>query len=394
MKIAMIGQKGLPATYGGVERHVQDLSECLASRGFKVTVYSRKWYTKKRGQSTVNGVRVIHTPAIHTKHLDAISHCFFSTVHALFSDYDIIHYHGVGPALVSWIPRIFSPKTKVVVTFHSIDRYHQKWNAAARWILRAGEWAACNFPHTTIAVSHGLYQYCLNEFHRETRYLPNGVLIPTAPEKETTLKKFKLEKNKYIVMVSRLLPHKGAHLLLEAFMNLKEKNPNDKKLSGLKLVFVGDAAVGTEDYVKMLKKFAGEREDVLFTSFQSGEALAELYANSLVLVHPSLNEGLPITVLNAMSYGRPALLSDIPEHREIIGEEACFFNDNSVRDLEKTLRAFLDLPQTAKTKLGRDNLNIIKRQYVWDNLVGEVIKTYSASKTLEKNKNKLVPALN
>ena len=142
MKIAMIGQKGMPATYGGVEKHVHDLAVCLIKAGHQVTVYSRRWYTRDV-LDIVDGVKVTHLPTLHTKHFDTIIHTFISTLHALFQDYDVIHYHGVGPALLAWIPRLFSPKIKVVITFHSIDRYHQKWGAIARFFLRLGEWSAC-----------------------------------------------------------------------------------------------------------------------------------------------------------------------------------------------------------------------------------------------------------
>ena len=125
MKIAMIGQKGIPVRYGGIERHVQELSLKLNKLGHSVFVYTRPYYTNKNLKE-FKGVNLISLPSIHTKHLDAISHTFLATLDALRKDYDIIHYHGVGPSLLSWIPRIFKPRVKVVVTFHCIDRRHKK----------------------------------------------------------------------------------------------------------------------------------------------------------------------------------------------------------------------------------------------------------------------------
>jgi len=138
MRIAMIGQKGIPAIYGGIERHVEELSLELAKQGHTVLVYARKWYTPKNIKN-YHGINIIHTPTLRTKHFDAIAHTFFSTIHAMFQKPDVIHYHGVGPSLLSWIPRVFSPKTKVVATVHCLDRYHQKWGLFARIMLRFGE---------------------------------------------------------------------------------------------------------------------------------------------------------------------------------------------------------------------------------------------------------------
>ena len=138
MRIAMIGQKGIPAIYGGVEQHVQDLSMRLVKLGHEVTVYSRGWYTGK-SNTQINGVQTKNIFSIHTKHLDTISHTFLCTINAIWNKFDVIHYHGVGPALLSWLPRILSTKTKVIVTFHSIDRYHQKWGPIAKFFLRLGK---------------------------------------------------------------------------------------------------------------------------------------------------------------------------------------------------------------------------------------------------------------
>ena len=138
MRIAMIGQKGLPAKFGGVERHVHELSVRLVKIGHKVTVYSRKWYTGGKDKKFA-GVEIQHLPSIRTKHLDAITHSFLATLNAIKNKSDVIHYHGIGPSLVSWIPRLFAPRIKVITTFNSIDRKHEKWGLGARLILKLSE---------------------------------------------------------------------------------------------------------------------------------------------------------------------------------------------------------------------------------------------------------------
>ena len=163
MKIAMIGQKGMPAVWGGVERHVEELATRLVKNNHQVTVYSRSWYSQKR--SKYQGVTLRFVPSIHTKNLDTITHTLFSTIDALRRDFDIIHYHGVGPALLSFIPRLLKPRAKVIVTFHCQDRLHGKWSFFAKIMLRLGEFAACKFPHETIAVSQTLQKYVKEKYN-------------------------------------------------------------------------------------------------------------------------------------------------------------------------------------------------------------------------------------
>lgn len=374
MRIAMIGQKGMPAIYGGVEQHVQDLSLRLVKLGHEVTVYSRKWYTKG-ADIKIDGINIKHASSINTKHLDTITHTLISTFNAIWNKFDVIHYHGVGPALLSWLPRIFAPKTKVIVTFHSIDRYHQKWGAFAKWFLRLGEWAACKFPHETITVSKGLYNYCLNEFEKETTYIPNGANISPA-EGESYITRFGLEKNQYLLMVSRLVPHKGAHILISAFLNFKKANPENK----LKLVIAGDS-VHTDKYSKALHELASDREDIIFTGFVSGKTLPALYANASALVHPSFNEGLPFSVLQAMAAGRVVLLSAIEAHLELSKDTEIFFKENNVTDLKNKLAEFVAWSEEKKVKLGEINQKTIVDNYNWDKIANQTSAVYN---TLDK----------
>ena len=174
MKIAILGSKGIPAQSGGIERHVEDLSVRLASLGHEVFVYSRKHYTKYN-QKEYKGVNLIYLPSIRSKNLDAITHTLFATIHSLFRRYDVIHYHGVGPSTLAFIPRLFKRKVKIISTFHCQDKYHQKWGRIARAYLEFGEYASCKFPHKTIVISKTLKEYCKKKFDREAEYIPNGI---------------------------------------------------------------------------------------------------------------------------------------------------------------------------------------------------------------------------
>ncbi len=370
MKIAMIGQKGAPTRFGGIERHVEALAVRLGRMGHEVTVYTRGWYAAPN-RRFAKGVRTVATRTINTKHLDAIVHTFTATIHALRSGADVIHYHGVGPSLLSWIPRLASPRVKVVATFHCIDRKHQKWNALARFALGIGERAACVFPHATITVSKTLQAYCTNRYDDDVRYIPNGIELPRKTGTDI-IKKFGLAPNGYVLMVSRLVRHKGAHTLIEAYRRLESRG----LVRGKKLVIVGDSAF-TDKYVAELKKMAAGSANVLFTGYLKGKALEQMFGNCYAVIHPSESEGLPIAVLEAMSYGKAVLASDIPEITEVTREHGLQFRVRSVNDLGRKLRVLLENKSLAKTK-GRDAKAFVLEHYRWDDVAKETERLYRA----------------
>ncbi len=386
MKIAMIGQKGIPAIYGGVERHVEDLSRELVKQGHDVLVYARAWYTSK-ALKNYHRVKIIHTAVIHTKHLDAISHTFTATLDALRRNCDVIHYHGVGPSLLAWIPRIFAPKIKVVVTFHCIDRYHQKWGAIAKFMLWLGEKTACTFAHQTIAVSKTIQSYCLNEYHTKTEYIPNGVVVSKNND-SGLLEKYNLEPNKYILMVSRLVRHKGVHYLLEAWQMARAQNP--ELLKNYKLAIVGGSTF-TDDYIKELHYIARGDKSIVFTDWLHGQILEETYANCALYINPSENEGMPITVLQAMAYGKPVLLSDIPEHQELIGDRNFLFHNASIVDLaDKITKLIKD--ENLRLTAGSENKLLTKKSFNWNDLSQKTLAVYNTQKKTKAARLKTIRA--
>lgn len=361
MKIAMIGQKGMPATWGGVEKHVEELATRLVCANHKVTVYSRHWYSDAK-DTTYRGVDLRFIPSVHTKNLDAITHTFFSTLDAIRQDFDVIHYHGVGPALLSWIPRIFKPSVKVVVTFHCVDRFHGKWGLFAKLMLRLGEWSACKFPHQTIVVSKSLEKYVKEKYNCEAEYIPNGAPLSIYPETQDALNKFELVKDKYLVVVSRLIAHKGIHYLIEAFRQLKEENNETTK--DLKLVIVG-SGVHTDDYVSYLQTIANDVEGVVFTGWQMNKDLAELIAGAKLFVHPSNSEGLPLSVLEAMSFGKVIVASDIEEHQELLDDKRFLFKTSDVTDLKRVIVWTLNNPEICKVNSLQNRIRA-EKDYNWE----------------------------
>ncbi len=377
MRIAMIGQKGIPfISDGGVERHVDELSTRLAARGHEVLVYVRPRFIIK-GQKIYKGVRLIPLPSIPTKNLDTITHTFLATIHVLFQRVDVIHYHSVGPSTLAWIPRLFKPKTKIVVTFHSIDRFHKKWGWFAKKYLGFGEWTACHFPHKTIAVSYAIQKYCREKFGKNLIYIPSGVEGEKIKE-DDKIKQFGLEKDNYILTVARLIRHKGIHYLIEAYRKLEKKFGADpknwpgKKIR--KLVIVG-APSFTEDYFAYLNKLAEQSPNIIFAGFQTGETLKQLFGNAYLYIHPSEAEGLSMTILEAMSYGTCVLISDIPENLEAIDHSGFSFKNKNIEDLYEKLVYLLDFPEGVKRR-GEQGFQFIKKHFNWDRIVEQVEKIY------------------
>ncbi len=373
MKIAMIGTKGIPSKFGGVETHVAELSTRLTRLGHDVVVYARRWYVGKDAIRTLNRIRIAVLPTIHTKHADAASHTLLSTLHALVVERpDIYHFHGVGPALFSWLPRIFAPRAKVLTTFHCVDRKHAKWGAVARLALWLGEKAAVTFAHDTIVVSKTLRAYTQEAWKSGTSYIPNGITPRRVSLDPILLEPFGLQPYRYVMMLSRLVPHKGAHTLIAAWQKARDFEP--VRLKDMKLVIVGDSAF-TDDYVAQLKAQAAEDPSIVFTGYQTGESLEALCMGAAFAVHPSQSEGLPIAVLEAMSYGKAVIASDIPEHLEVLTDGGILC---ATGDTNAFAHAILDLvrdPMHAAA-LGHVAREVVENDYHWDDIAKETIRLY------------------
>lgn len=368
MKIALIGQKGIPAHYGGVERHVHELATRMVRDGFKVDAYTRSWYTGVETKE-YQGVKLVNVPSIRTKHLDTITHTFNATIHALFQKNDIIHYHGTGPALLAWIPRLFT-RAKIVVTFHSINRLHKKWGWFARQMLRLGEYSAHLFAHEIIAVSNTMAYYCSREYNRSVQYIPNGTLEPIAREADLIERHFHLKKDEYFLLVSRLVRDKGVHFLIDAYKRLN----TDKKL-----VIVGGSSEFKDTYVDELYDLAGNDPNIIFTGFQKGEMLEELYANAYAFVLPSMFEGLPICVLEAMTYGRCVIASDIPENAELVKDYGFLFNSQNSKHLAEQMQYCDENPKEV-AKLGEKAQKYVLNTFNWDTVVSQTGNLYKRVK--------------
>lgn len=369
MKIAFIGQKGIPVKFGGVERHVEELASEIAKSGHEVFVYVRNNYTDKNIKE-YKGVKLIHLPSIATKNLDAISHTFLASVHALFQDYDVIHYQAIGPSLLSWIVKFFKRKTLLVATFHCQDYYHKKWSWFAQKALRMGEWMICNVPDKTITVSNSLAQYAKDRYGIEPEIIFNGTRTEKVVD-DKFLDKWNLQKGQYAIFVGRLVRHKGAHHLIEAFKKLDRES---KIPSNFKLVIVGDGFY-TDDYVNELRDSARNNENIVFTGSLEGEELNGIFANANLFVQPSETEGLSISLLEAMSYGVPILMSDIQENLDVAGEVAQSFETNNVSDLKKKLDKLINGKNNPEIDI-EGAKRLIENKYNWEIISQKTISLY------------------
>lgn len=382
MNISMIGQKGIgpgastqrgaPSVGGGVETHVLELSTRLTRLGHAVTAYGRSWYMP-RGTTRINGIRVVRTPSIPTKRLDTITSTFFATMHAVFVVRpDVYHFHGVGPALLAWIPRVLAPRATVVVTFHSVDRFHEKWGAFARFMLHLGERAAFVFADETIASSKSIVGYAEKEHGRRATYIPNGITPVRTSVDPLLLSPFGLQPFDYIAMVSRLVPHKGAHTLIAAWQRARALQP--ELLKNIKLAVVGGGSF-TDEYVRKLQMMAVHDDSIVLTGHQRGETLDALFAGARFMVHPSTSEGLPIAVLEEMSYGKAVIAADIPETMEAIQDYGVPF---PAGDIEALAEAIIDLatdPMNAAA-IGHAARTYVESDFHWDDVSQDVLDVY------------------
>ena len=355
MKIAIIGQKGIPSRAGGVEIHVEEIASRLASSGEDIKVYCRESYCEDKYDIYKN-IKIKYIPSINTKHLDAITYTFLATIDAIKEKYDIIHYHALGPSLLSFIPRLCG--RKVISTCHGLDWKREKWGVVGKLALKLGEVASIKFPHKTISVSESMCEYYKNKYkNADIVYIPNGIEEKNRRKPRIIKEKFNLEKNDYILFLARLVPEKGVHYLIESYNNLK----TDKKL-----VIAGGSS-HSDDYVNKIKKMANNNPNIIFTDFVTGETVDELFTNAYLYVLPSEIEGLPISLLEAMSYGQACLVSDIRENLDVIEDKAFSFENKNPKDLEEKLKYLIDNKEIVR-KYKDNSKEFITKKNNWNDI--------------------------
>ncbi len=358
LRIAFIGGRGVISKYSGIETYYEEAGERLAAMGHVVTAYCRTYFTPPIAEH--NGMRVVRLPTFRSKHLETLVHTFLSTLHVLVQPCDIVHYHALGPALFSFIPRLAGKKT--VVTVQGLDWQRKKWGRLASAVLRIGEYAAVSLPTHTMVVSRTLRQHYWDRYRAETRYVPNGGLLRErrAPDK---ILQWGLQPQRYILFLGRFSPEKGCHLLLEAYERLD---------TDIKLVLAG-ASSFCDEYSRELKTHASERIKLL--DWVSGDTLDELLTNAMLFVLPSDLEGLSLALLDAMGAGVCVLASDIPENREAVEDAGFTFRRGDSADLAERLR-FLIANPAVREAAGAAAKRRIREQYQWSGVARQMEQTY------------------
>jgi starch synthase len=361
MKIFVTGTRGIPDIPGGVEKHCQELYPLIVAQGHVVIVATRSPYVTDRVHSW-KGVHLLNIFAPRMKSLEAITHTFFAVIKARFVNPDILHIHAVGPGLMVPLARMLG--LKVVFTNHGPDYDRQKWGGLAKKMLRLGEYVGCRFANQVIVISREIAGIIRKRCGRESSLIYNGVQIPERSENKYFLEQKGIIPNNYILALGRFVPEKGLHDLLEAFKHIE---------GNCQLVIAGDADHATK-YSRNLKRMSAENERVILTGFITGEELNQVFSHARLFVMPSYHEGLPISLLEAMSYDLPVLVSDIPANREINLRRERFFKCGDIFELREKLLLLLDkgLPEEEMKEYQRQ----IVEKYNWREIADQTVNVY------------------
>lgn len=374
LNIAMFGHKRVPSREGGIEIVVEEISTRLVKEKHKVTCFNRAGHHVSGKEFDIaagncyQGIKLKTVPTIERKGLAAVSSAFFAALYSAFGKYDVVHIHAEGPAFFAWIPKMLGKR--VVVTIHGIDWQREKWKSGfGSKFIRQGEKNAVKYADEIIVLSKGIQDYFKVTYGRETRLIPNGVNRPEIREAKIINEKFGLEKDSYILYLGRLVPEKGIRYLVEAFKQVK----TDKKL-----VIAGGSS-DTDAFIIELKELAKDDGRIFFTGFIQGQTLDELYSNAYIYILPSDLEGMPLSLLEAMSYGNCCLVSDIPECIEVVEDKALVFKRSDVDDLRIALQDACNHSEKVM-ELKKQTADFICEKYNWDNVVEETVKLYKGEK--------------
>ncbi len=358
VRVAFIGGRGVVSKYSGIESYYEQAGHELARLGHEVTVYCRTYFTPP--MDSHNGMRVRRLPTIRSKHLETVVHTLLSTAHAMMSDYDVVHYHCLGPALFSFLPRLAGKKT--VVTVQGLDWQRGKWGRIAARVLRWGEAAAVSSPDATMVVSRTLQRHYRQQYHRDTVYIPNGATL-AHPRLPRQLTEWDLVPDNYVLFLGRFSPEKNCHLLIDAFEHVE---------TSMKLVLAGGSS-HSDSYVKRLRRHESDR--IRFLPWVSGNNLEELLSNAALFVLPSELEGLSLALLDAMAAGVCVLTSDIPENNEVVEGAGFTFRSGDRADLERMLSLLIQNPELRRLAATRERERI-QSQYLWPEIARSIQTAY------------------
>lgn len=373
LKIAMLGHKRIPSREGGIEIVVEELSTRMVALGHKVICYNRAGHHisgeefDKKKLKEYKGVKLKTVLTINLRGIAAMSSSVFAAIRATFGRYDIVHFHAEGPCAMLWLPKLFGKKC--IATIHGLDHQRAKWGKFASTYIMLGEKCAVKFADEIIVLSENVQKYFMDTYGRETKFIPNGVNKPILKNTEIITEKFSLKKDEYILFLGRLVPEKGIKYLVQAFKEVK----TDKKL-----VIAGGSS-DTNEFAEELKELAKNEGRIIFTGFVQGKELEELYSNAYLYCLPSDLEGMPLSLLEAMSYGNCCLVSDIDECASVIEDKGIVFKKSDIIDLKDKLQMICDNAQMVE-KYKAEASEFICKKYNWDDITNRTLKLYKGDK--------------
>lgn len=361
MKIFVTGTRGVPNIPGGVERHCENLYPKICRLGAQVQLSRRTPYiTESLKQWQGLWLHDIYSPRM--KSLEAIVHTALSVYRAWRCGADLVHIHAIGPALVVPFARLLG--LKVVVTNHGPDYDRQKWGKSAKLILRLGEYLGCRFANEVIVISEHIRSIVKQRCQRDSHLIYNGVPLPKLSDSSDYIESLSLRKQGYILAVSRLVPEKGLHDLIDAF----------ERMDGcVKLVIAGDSDYA-DNYSRSIKARAKRNSNIIMPGYVSGCNLNQLFTHARLFVMPSYHEGLPIALLEALSYGLPVVISDIPANMEVGLALDSYFPKGDVSGLADSLNAALDRQINDAYREGVREM--IRTKYNWDSIAEQTMRVY------------------
>ena len=369
MKIAVLGLRGFPNIQGGIEAHCENLYPWLVKSGCEIIVFTRKPYINP-SITKFEGIKLIPLSCPKNKFLEAIVHTFKGVLAARKLRPDILHIHGIGPSI--FVPFASLLDLKVVMTNHGPDYKRKKWNSLAKMVLKIGERLGTSWSNEIICISKVIANDIKKKHGRDSYVIPNGVKIYPITNSKQILEKYSLIPQEYILAVGRLVPEKGFDYLIDAFEEFQNKILKINA-ENWKLVIVGRA--DHEDrYSLELKEKAKNNNDIILTGFLTGEPLQELYSHAGIFVLPSYYEGLPIVLLEAMSYGLSCISSDIQANRNVELSEDRFFKAGRTTELAVKINKYVNNPLTAKERTKQ--INMIAKKYDWENIGYRTLDVY------------------
>ena len=373
IRIAFIGGRGVGSAYSGIERYYEEVGSRLVARGHSVVAYSRAHFTPD--VASYRGVQVRRLPTLELKHLETMVHSLLATIDVTFRRVDLVQYHALGSSPLAWIPRLAGKRT--IVSVRGLDWQRAKWGAFARWYLRFCERTSVLCPNATGVVSRTLERHFAGRHGARVRFIPNGVeRRETCPP--DAIRAFGLGERDYFLYAGRLSPEKGLECLIEAH----------RRVGGATWLAIAGGSSYSDRYIEALRSAAGAR--VVFTGFQSGRILQELYSNALAFVLPSHMEGLSVALLEALSYGLPVITSDIPENRELV--DACggyVFPTGDAAALARILARVADDPAAAR-RLGDAGRERVRARFDWDRVAVATERFYL--EVLDRRRREATPA--